>query len=175
MWPAAQRLLQQVGAARRQHVVRGVVRTSAVCAVTMMVRPAAHADSGKGKPSDGKFDFSQLVDPDQLVPNAESIGFGTVCGFASGFFAKKVGQVAVLTAGGLFTLFQVAAYYDIITINWDKLQGGVMGTLDLDKDGDFDHDDMKLGVQKAIAILSNHMPATTTGFGAGFLLGLKRG
>eukprot|EP00184_Porphyridium_aerugineum_P008650 CAMPEP_0184693792 /NCGR_PEP_ID=MMETSP0313-20130426/1953_1 /TAXON_ID=2792 /ORGANISM="Porphyridium aerugineum, Strain SAG 1380-2" /LENGTH=121 /DNA_ID=CAMNT_0027151963 /DNA_START=350 /DNA_END=715 /DNA_ORIENTATION=- len=109
-----------------------------------------------------------------LVPNAEALGFGTITGIAAGAFAKRLGKAAVVTFGGIFSLFQVAAYYDLIEVKWDKVEKLVMGNIDMNKDGAVDAKDAQLGLQKAISILSNHMPATAGGFGAGFLVGLKK-
>lgn len=62
-----------------------------------------------------------------------------------------------------------------MTVNWDKVEKDLMGTLDVNHDGKVDSADASYALQGAISILSANMAATGTGFAAGFLLGLRKG
>mmetsp|Transcript_11595 Transcript_11595/g.25060 ORF Transcript_11595/g.25060 Transcript_11595/m.25060 type:complete len:124 (+) Transcript_11595:337-708(+) len=102
-------------------------------------------------------------------------GLGALLGFCGGYAAKKVGKVAALVTGGLLGIFQIAAYFDYVTINWDKVQRDLTRLVDVNKDGKIDKDDAGYALKKTGDILSSNMPAGTTGFAAGFALGFKKG
>ena len=62
-----------------------------------------------------------------------------------------------------------------MSVNWQKIEEGLMGKLDLNHDGKVDGKDASFLFQKTVSILSSNMAATGTGFTAGFLYGLKKG
>lgn len=84
--------------------------------------------------------------------------------------------------GSLYCLFQVAASYGYVTINWKKVEKDVMGVLDTNGDGKLDEQDAGVWLQKVLNVLATDEEQgtaaknTATGAFAGtFLLGLRRG
>ncbi|WP_019585412.1 FUN14 domain-containing protein [Deinococcus apachensis] len=59
---------------------------------------------------------------DALRPLLPDLSVGAVLGFATGFALKKIGRVALLGLGLLFITVQVLAYFDLVTVNWPRVQ-----------------------------------------------------
>lgn len=87
--------------------------------------------------------------------------FGGIVGYSAGFAIKKVFKLALLIIGLLFVLSQVLAHYEILVINWFKIQELLNSYHITDS-------------HKMLTILTMHLPVTG-GFTAGFILGFKKG
>lgn len=95
---------------------------------------------------------------------------------------KKIGRVAVVGVGGLFCLFQTAAHFQYITINWKKVESDVMKALDTNGDGKVDEKDAGIWLQKVLDVLATDEAAGNAAkngaagsFAAAFMLGLRKG
>jgi len=125
--------------------------------------------------ADDEKSFSSENIMDLALPAAESVGLGTVGGFAAGYFAKKAGKLAAVAVGGLFCIFQLAASQGYVEIKWDKLEKDFTKAADMNSDGIVNEKDVQVGLKSVTDLLSHNMAATGTGFAGGFLLGLKKG
>lgn len=79
-------------------------------------------------------------------------------------------------------LFQVAATYDYIKINWKKVEKDAMALIDQDGDGKIDEKDVGIWFKKALEVLATDeiegaaaKNAMTGGFTTFFLLGFRHG
>lgn len=72
-----------------------------------------------------------------LRPLLPDLSVGAVLGFAAGYALKKLGRLALLALGLLFLTLQLLASYDLVTVNWPRVQaladpllrqGGELGT-----------------------------------------------
>lgn len=122
------------------------------------------------------------VSPDTVKPLTGGLTFGGVSGLAAGFACKKIGKALAVGVGSLYCLFQVAASYGYITVNWKKVEEDVMGALDTNNDGKVDDKDAAFMLSKVMTILSNDelegsaaKNSATGAFAGSFLLGLKKG
>ena len=59
----------------------------------------------------------------QYLPYAVKGGIGLVIGFVLGFLLRQAMIVGLIFLGLLFIIFQAAAHYGVITINWHVIQG----------------------------------------------------
>jgi len=82
----------------------------------------------------------------------------------------------------LYVLFQTAAYYDYIKINWENVQKDATSVFDINKDGKIDEADLEAWYLKTLDILSKNQDdglaaknAAAGSFGVGFLYGLRKG
>ncbi|CAM9906026.1 unnamed protein product [Scytosiphon promiscuus] len=106
------------------------------------------------------------------APAQISFGFGM--GVCCGFAAKKTAKVALVGAGLAFGSLQLLSYMGYIELDYDKIEGEVMGSLDLDKDGKVDTNDIQELWNRTMKVLSYNLP-TGSGFVAGALLGARMG
>merc|ERR1719192_536406 len=97
-------------------------------------------------------------------PLAQQMGVGGMLGFCSGYAFKKAGKLAAVTVGCGFVILQTLQYQGLININWSKVQETV--EKNLDQDGDFDQDDVKILAQKMFGMLKYQLPSSA-GFGTG--------
>jgi len=72
-------------------------------------------------------------------------------------------------------LFQVAAHFEYVTINWNKVERDVTRILDMNRDGKLDEQDINYGLEKTVKVLSKNAPSGGAGFAGGFFLGFKKG
>ncbi len=87
--------------------------------------------------------------------------FGGIIGYSAGFAVKKIFKLALFLIGLLFVLSQVLAHYEILVVNWLKIQE-IIRIHNMNDAG------------KIITFLTAHLPVAG-GFTAGFILGLKKG
>ncbi|GHF50212.1 putative membrane protein (Fun14 family) [Deinococcus metalli] len=59
---------------------------------------------------------------DALRPALPDLSVGALLGFATGVALRYVGRVVLIVVGVLFITLQLLAYFDLISINWIKLQ-----------------------------------------------------
>mmetsp|Transcript_43 Transcript_43/g.82 ORF Transcript_43/g.82 Transcript_43/m.82 type:complete len:187 (+) Transcript_43:1392-1952(+) len=139
----------------------------------------------------GGFDMAKLqglvgkpdwVTPETMKPLTGGLTFGGASGLAAGYACKKIGKAVAVGVGSIYCLFQVAASYGYVTINWKKVEKDVMTALDTNGDGKVDEKDAGIWLQKVLDVLANDelegaaAKNTATGAFAGtFLLGLRRG
>merc|ERR1711879_279105 len=109
------------------------------------------------------------------MPMGTSISLGSIMGLASGFALKKAGAVAAVVFGGIYAFEQGLAYMNYITINWPAVEKDLTALLDVNKDGKVDEKDLQSGYLLALKVLQGNSLAASGGFGAGFLLGVKKG
>lgn len=60
-----------------------------------------------------------------------------------------------------------------MSIDYERIKKDVEGVLDINKDGKFDEKDAKTAYDNVFEVLNYNMP-TGGGFGAGFILGLRK-
>lgn len=104
-----------------------------------------------------------------------AVGFGGMLGYCSGLAFRKVGKVFGVAIGLTFMGVQTAASSGYITVNWEKVkQDTFINTLDANKDGVVNADDMQAHWSKYSAMMTDKVP-NAGGFAAGFMLGARRG
>ena len=69
---------------------------------------------------------------------AGEVGYGFLCGFTTGFAAKKAAKLIAFIGGMAFVGLQTLSYNGFVTINYDKLQKKATGWFDLNSDGKLD-------------------------------------
>mmetsp|Transcript_11322 Transcript_11322/g.22886 ORF Transcript_11322/g.22886 Transcript_11322/m.22886 type:complete len:115 (+) Transcript_11322:3002-3346(+) len=111
----------------------------------------------------------------ELATYGESFSLGLGLGFCSGYCVKKVGKAAAVGVGGLVVAFQLAARQGYVTVEWGAIERDVNRMMDLNADGRVDVEDAKVAWARAVDILTHHMGSSSAGFGAGLLMGLRRG
>eukprot|EP00927_Polykrikos_kofoidii_P063973 TRINITY_DN588_c0_g1_i2.p1 TRINITY_DN588_c0_g1~~TRINITY_DN588_c0_g1_i2.p1 ORF type:complete len:165 (-),score=23.50 TRINITY_DN588_c0_g1_i2:139-633(-) len=110
-----------------------------------------------------------------MAPLGTGISIGSICGFCSGFALKKAGKAAAFVFGAIYAAEQGLAYLDYISINWPKVEKDLVSVFDVNKDGKVDEKDLNFSMQSAMKILTGNTVAISSGFGAGFLYGVKKG
>jgi len=137
---------------------------------------------------DGKLDSTQLDEMmnalsstlgshtkealDSGLPGKLSYGF--VCGVSSGYALKKVGRVAAVGVGLGFAIMQTLSYNGYITVDFDQMSNDFQKAMDWNQDGNVDELDVQELSQKIYKAMSFNVPAGS-GFGAGFVLGVRNG
>eukprot|EP00903_Cladosiphon_okamuranus_P019302 g17742.t1 len=106
------------------------------------------------------------------VPAQISFGFGM--GFCCGFAAKKTAKMALVGIGLAFGSLQLLSYMGYVELDYSKIEGEVMTSLDMNRDGKVDADDVKEIWDRTIKVLSYNLP-TGSGFAAGALVGARMG
>jgi len=59
---------------------------------------------------------------DALRPILPDLSVGALLGFATGVALRHIGRVVLIVVGVLFVTLQLLAYFDLISINWLRLQ-----------------------------------------------------
>ena len=59
---------------------------------------------------------------DALRPALPDLSVGALLGFATGVALRHVGRVVLIVVGVLFITLQLRAYFDLLTVNWLRLQ-----------------------------------------------------
>lgn len=59
---------------------------------------------------------------DKLKPVIAKLGFGSICGYTSGYATKKIGKGVAFVAGCGFIFLQVLAVSGYIEIDWMKVK-----------------------------------------------------
>ena len=92
---------------------------------------------------------------------------------------EQMGKVALGALGGVFCLFQVAAYYGYVKVDMAKVERDFTAVLDVNKDGKVDQDDLRAMFGSTIDVLTANTDLSTGasagGFTGGFALGLRHG
>lgn len=109
-----------------------------------------------------------------LGPLAQNFTFGTLSGVCTGYAFKRLGREAAYILGLGFISLQVLAYNGYVTVNWNKVEGDFNNSLDINKDGKVDSEDLQLWANKMYNVVKYHGP-TGAGFGTGVYLGLRYG
>eukprot|EP00593_Proboscia_inermis_P011100 CAMPEP_0171302934 /NCGR_PEP_ID=MMETSP0816-20121228/12413_1 /TAXON_ID=420281 /ORGANISM="Proboscia inermis, Strain CCAP1064/1" /LENGTH=228 /DNA_ID=CAMNT_0011781809 /DNA_START=12 /DNA_END=698 /DNA_ORIENTATION=+ len=100
------------------------------------------------------------------------ISYGFASGFCSGYALKKVGRAGSFVLGVGFCGLQGLAYAGYIHVDFDKMNKDFSKALDMNEDGVVDELDIRKGYGKIMDVLEFNVPAGS-GFGAGFLMGLR--
>merc|ERR1719230_1920284 len=98
----------------------------------------------------------QLQSIDDALPIASVATFGGMSGYASGFAMKKMGKAALGALGGVFCMFQLAASYGYVRVDWPKVEKDVMAVLDVNRDGKVDADDMHAMFGSTVDVLTQN-------------------
>lgn len=129
-----------------------------------------------------RFQVPDWLTVEAMKPIGGGLSFGGVSGFCAGMACKKVGRAAAAGLGGVYVVFQTAAYFDYITVNWKKVESDVMSRLDTNGDGIVDEKDMGNWLNQALHVLAmDEQEGAATkntaaaGFAAAFLYGFKKG
>ncbi len=106
-------------------------------------------------------------------------GVGVVPGFCAGFALRKVGNLATFMVGGVFFMFQMAAYQGYVTIHWDEVEKDFNALLDFNKDGSVDRADAATmseeKVNEIVGMLTHNTKGALGGFAGGFFMGWRSG
>jgi len=111
---------------------------------------------------------------DSMSPILTQLSIGSVMGYATGKALQTAGNMLAIFVGTSFMILQGLAYKGWVSINWSSAISDSKLMLDMDGDGDFDSDDLKLIAQKFIEVCTTNLPSGG-GFTAGLLLGLGFG
>ncbi|WP_420595148.1 FUN14 domain-containing protein [Deinococcus sp.] len=57
-----------------------------------------------------------------ILPLLPPLSLGALLGFAAGYAVKFVGRIALIVAGLLFVAVQLLAYFDLVSVNWLRLE-----------------------------------------------------
>lgn len=98
-----------------------------------------------------------------MLGDLGAVTFGGVAGYSAGYALKKVFKIVLIITGLVFVMFQVLSHYDIILINWSKIQFFFESMV---------HNEAQVNTFKDI--LMANLP-TGGGFIAGLILGFKKG
>lgn len=103
----------------------------------------------------------------EIEPSSLGLEFGTgaVIGGIMGFAAKKVAKIIAVLVGLELALFKFLESRGILTVDWEKLSGGLVGATEAATSGQ-----PPSWVSTALSTLS-----VGAGFTGGFFLGFKRG
>lgn len=94
-------------------------------------------------------------------------GLGLLLGFAIGFTAKKVLQIALIVVGVLVLILVALQNYDIISIHWQRIEDVYHSSIN--PPGGFETM-LKAWIESLAAIIPG-----AGGFTAGFFWGLRKG
>mmetsp|Transcript_55816 Transcript_55816/g.135228 ORF Transcript_55816/g.135228 Transcript_55816/m.135228 type:complete len:130 (+) Transcript_55816:119-508(+) len=111
---------------------------------------------------------------EKLSPVMSQMSFGSVMGFCSGYAMKKAGKAVAVVVGLGFVALQTASSYGYLEVKWQKISDDAKSTVDSNKDGKFDKEDIKVLWKKLKVMLTKNLPSNA-GFSLGFLYGVKSG
>merc|ERR1712196_584345 len=89
----------------------------------------------------GNLKQPEWVSMETMKPLAGGLSFGGMSGFIAGYALKQIGKVVAVAVGTLYVIFQIAASYEYIKVNWKKIEADVMNALDTNNDGKVDEKD----------------------------------
>ncbi len=104
-------------------------------------------------------------------PLVACLGTTGIVGFLVGLALKRVGQLVAVLLGLAVALLQGMAHVGFVTVHWDRIQDFVRATVDLNKDGRVDEQDLQHLVG-GLGIATMGLPSLG-GFAMGLLLGLR--
>eukprot|EP01024_Parvocaulis_polyphysoides_P063424 TRINITY_DN731_c0_g1_i1.p1 TRINITY_DN731_c0_g1~~TRINITY_DN731_c0_g1_i1.p1 ORF type:complete len:173 (-),score=22.21 TRINITY_DN731_c0_g1_i1:443-961(-) len=131
-------------------------------------------NEGVSKKSEGEAAIDKTADQltTMIYPILQNMGFSGVAGFSVAIALKVVGSALATLFGLAFITVQALAYFDIIEVNWGKIEAEGITLLDQNQDGKLDQEDLKLFIKNNIGVLSVGVPSVG-GFLFGLLLGLR--
>ena len=126
---------------------------------SLLAAPAAAAPT----PESGAADWAQTISS-AVLPLLPPLSLGALLGFAAGYAVKFIGKVALLIVGLLFVALQLLSYFELISINWLRLEA---------LSGPWLQDSGQSAWRWASGVLTHNLPFGGA-FVAGLLLGLRR-
>lgn len=105
-------------------------------------------------------------------PFLKKLSFSSLMGYCSAVTTKTVGKGVAFCVGLGFVFIQTLVFKGFINVDWKKVEEKVVEAVDADKDGKITEQDVRIYWKKVKKILTNNVP-DATGFGLGFLYGLK--
>lgn len=114
--------------------------------------------SSRTLPSDSASPILDVLQP--LLPD---LGVGALLGFATGVALRHIGRVVLIVLGVLFLTLQLLAYFELVSVNWLKVQALTEPWL---RQGG------EQGAQWFSRVLSANLPFAGA-FSAGLLVGLR--
>ena len=121
--------------------------------------PAAAAPNPERTTSDWAQTLSSAV-----VPLLPALSLGALLGFAAGYAVKVMGKVVLLIVGVLFVTLQLLSYFELVSINWLRLEA---------LSGPWLQNSGQSAWRWASGVLTHDLPFGGA-FVAGLLLGLRR-
>ncbi|MFC4639017.1 FUN14 domain-containing protein [Deinococcus hohokamensis] len=100
---------------------------------------------------------------DVLQPLLPDLSVGALLGFATGLALRHIGRVVLIVVGVLFITLQLLAYFELVSINWLKVQALTEPWL---RQGG------EQGAQWLSRVLTANLPFAGA-FSAGLLVGLR--
>jgi len=97
----------------------------------------------------------------------KQVGLGMLLGFAVGYVAKKAVKVALIVAGVLFLILAGLQHYDLISINWTRVEA--VYSQAVNPPGGLDN-----ALRNWVDSLAAVIPGAG-GFAVGFFWGLRKG
>ncbi|KAJ3150786.1 hypothetical protein HDU86_006295 [Geranomyces michiganensis] len=126
------------------------------------------------KPSGGAVATNSPSIISDAAANASEISMATALGACSGFATKKLAKTGGLIIGLGFLGVQGLVHAGILQVNWQKVEGALIGTVDQDGDGKLTHKDVQIATGRMIHNLTTDLPSSA-GFAAAFALGFRYG
>eukprot|EP00357_Protocruzia_adherens_P005777 CAMPEP_0115021946 /NCGR_PEP_ID=MMETSP0216-20121206/31215_1 /TAXON_ID=223996 /ORGANISM="Protocruzia adherens, Strain Boccale" /LENGTH=112 /DNA_ID=CAMNT_0002394451 /DNA_START=38 /DNA_END=372 /DNA_ORIENTATION=+ len=99
--------------------------------------------------------------PAWIVPALKQVSMGSIMGFCTGAFAKKLGEKVAYAVGGLFVLIQLAAYNGYLNVNWKKMERDAIAAVDVDGDGKITEVDIKHYWGRLVTFLTFQLPSAS--------------
>ncbi|CAM9613506.1 unnamed protein product [Ascophyllum nodosum] len=106
------------------------------------------------------------------LPAQVSLGF--IMGVCSGFAAKKTAKAAFVGVGLAFGSLQLLSFLGYVELDYEKIEGKIMGVFDFDKDGKVTAGDFDELYKRVMKVVTYNLPAGS-GFAAGALVGARIG
>ncbi|KAI9003417.1 FUN14 family-domain-containing protein [Hyaloraphidium curvatum] len=100
------------------------------------------------------------------------VGAGGLLGFATGYFFKKLGKMALFVTGAGVVAIQFLAHKGVVEVDWTKIGNSVEKALDSDGDGKLTHKDVTSELKKVVSFASYRMPWAAA-FSVGFYAGIR--
>ena len=107
-------------------------------------------------------------------PVIGNLTFGCVMGYCSGVALQKVGKALAVVVGMGFVGLQGAAHLGYIQIDWEKIRISVVNSMDQNKDGKINTEDVKVYWKQFKKVMVHRVPSAG-GFSLGFLYGVRSG
>lgn len=76
--------------------------------------------------------WENIISSEMLFSLLGQVGLGGILGFATGYALKKALKVVLIIIGVLFIIIQAGVFFDIITVNWMRVQEMVNPFLEAD-------------------------------------------
>eukprot|EP00397_Hematodinium_sp_SG-2012_P045258 GEMP01050767.1.p1 GENE.GEMP01050767.1~~GEMP01050767.1.p1 ORF type:complete len:171 (+),score=38.77 GEMP01050767.1:121-633(+) len=166
--------------------LRRLASASVAGGLPLMYASYARCEDKKGSsPLDSfvpKMEMPAWLCAENAKPFSGGVTMGGATGAVAGFTCKKIGKAVGIFVGGIYIMFQTAAHYEYITINWKKVEKELTSIADTNKDGKIDEKDLGQWYMKALEILSTDdskglaaKNGAAGSFAVGFLYGFRKG